>query len=262
MRALIVLWVLATTIGAFPPVTSAIHYVIREFVAHTAGLPTYQNISIIQGFFTYYGFVILVLFILFLLWDMINLASISRQIKKGAFSNKCLGPPAAFSATARAENYDKAIPEDLAKASPVYTLVAYIRPRARAFAPSDADSKQEQFDCWSSVRLGIESGALLKLYFKGSRKFIERLTGLIIGAVLLISPFLSGDGLIWQAIAIVVAFTTYLVILNVLIWRSTVDAGYLLLDFFRFYSRAWGAEPNPPAPAVPPQPQPAEENAR
>ena len=104
VRALIVLWVLATTIGAFPPVTSAIHYVIREFVAHTAGLPTYQNISIIQGFFAYfYGFVILVLFILFLLWDMINLASISRQIKKGAFSNKCLGPPAAFSATARAE---------------------------------------------------------------------------------------------------------------------------------------------------------------
>ena len=250
VRALIVLWVLTTTIGAVPPVTAIVHGLISEIVTHTIGLPSYQNLSITQGFFTYYGLVVLVLFCLFILWDSINIWSIGRQVKAKRFDGRSLGPPAAFN-MARARNFEAAFPETLANAVPVYSLVTYIRPRGRTFGSTSTDCDSEPFDCWSNVRSNIEQGKLFRLYFKASNKFVERFVGILIGGLLFLTPFLS-DASVFQMIVVLMAFGTYLAVLNIELWFTLTNATRLFFDYFFFASRSWEPEPSTPAPVAPP----------
>ncbi len=238
-RAMIVLWVLTTTIGAVRFVTSGIYILILEFYSSVIGLAAFQDITMIQGFFAYYGLVILVLFVLFMCWDIMNIASIGRHIRSRKFDCKTLGPPGAFDAVPRARKFIAAIPPTLSNAIPVYTIITYIQPRERNSGEMDTHREAGPFDGWAGVRERIAEGRLLRLYFNFSNKFVERMIGLTIGTLLFLSPALAGSGLIYQTIFVLIALGVYLVILWPEIIPTIRDAFYLLIDYVRYKASSW-----------------------
>lgn len=233
VRAAIILWVITSTIGVVPPVTYSIIVLIEFVVSQTVGFAHFQNLSAIEVFFSYYGFVIVVLFILFLIWDLINIVSIGNQVKAGRFASKVLGPINGCQAVAIARGYGFAIPESLQQAIPVYSLVAYIQPRTRTVGEMAGTESDEVLR--SRVRDHVENGRILRLYFNGSGKFRERAGGFLIGLILLSTPWLSAELRVLQPLGIVAALVLYVPVML----RDVRDTGrnaFVYLFHYFFYA--------------------------
>jgi hypothetical protein len=236
-RALIVLWVLTTAIGTVPFVTNAVWKAIEWFVSSIVGYVTFQELTLMQAFFAFYGFVIFVLFLLFIAWDTVNIFSISRQMKTNAF-DKCVLGPDKFGEVIGERDLDFAIPEKYQRIIPVYSIVAYISPRK--FVLGDIAKPTKGLGPSGKIQKAVAEGALFKLYVSLSRKFMERLTGLTVGALLLLVP-LIGEG----ATSIVLLGT----LLGALFVYGTVMISYVpetikgafqyFMDFLRYAAPRW-----------------------
>lgn len=224
VRALIVLWVITSTIGVFQPVTILIDGVIERVVTATMGYSIFLNMSVLERFFTYYGFVLFVLFSLFILWDVINLVSISRQIKSGKFSDCVAGAADDDLADSTACIY--AMPDALKHAIAVSSLVAYIRPRDKLL--NDLSIGKQGIKSRNWVKGCVSSGMLVRLYFRKSAKFVERAAGLSIGTILLLTPWAGS-----QYIAILIALVFYLTVML----GEVGDTLHHVLHYFSGYVR-------------------------
>lgn len=188
-RALIVIIVLITPIHFYPTVTDFIwRTIIGSIYSATAGFSSFELLTPAQSFSIYYGSVIVFLFLSFIAWDVINLISISKQIRKGAFQgHPSVGPDNDFMSVAGAMDSKFSMPVEMEKIVPVYSIVTYVRPRKKVIGDLEVETKRDQYE--QKMKSFVHQGRLLCLYIRG-KKSTERGLGLLIGVAMLAMPFI------------------------------------------------------------------------
>lgn len=241
VRALIVLCVLTSAFGAVPLVTNTLWKTIELIFSSTVGYAAFQNITFMHGFFAYYGLVAFILFTLFITWDIINILSISRQIKSNIFKRHSFAHGNEhFSEVIHSRELDYAIPHCYKNTTPVYCIVAYIRPSI-GLIPGDIGKFHNRPSRRKKIEDRVQNGALLTLYFSFSKKFTERMTGLLVGLFLLLAPLSEEKGSIFLFCAFV-----GLIVYAMNMWTYTLETvgaavGHLS-DFLRYVPRHWSDE--------------------
>ncbi len=231
IRALIVLWVITSTIGVISFVTNFIFWLLNMAVSETESYTHFLELTPLQLFFSYYGIVITVLFILFFIWDLLNIFSISRQIKAGKFVGKTLGPANGFNNIVAAHGYDFAVPSDMQQVIPVYSLIAYIQPVKKEIGTIGAAAAHRR---QTRIQEQVRTGKIARIYFFQSGKFRERMGGFLIGLLLLSTPWLDEDTLIFQPIGILVALALYLPVVRRDLW-DTIRSLFIFIGHYLLY---------------------------
>lgn len=212
-RAAIVLWVLTSTIGAFSFVNELINYVVKLLIVSIKSQTYYLDVTMIEGFAGYYGFVVIILFGLFVLWDMTNLISMGQVARQEELARCLSGNSDEFMEVAKA--YEDEIPKKFHQNSAVYSIIAYIRPKKPAGENPESMQKANRAKAWSQeTYTRISKGEFLKIYILSSCKFRERLAGLFIGFLLFATPLFGESLHILQTFAFILAMTKYLYYLD------------------------------------------------
>jgi hypothetical protein len=234
-RAMIVLWVLTTAIGAVPFVTNYIWTFLQFILSFFIDPVDFLEISSIEAFYVYYGFVVLVLFILFIIWDSINIISISNQMKMGSFNGCSFGADTDYKRVIGIRNLGFSIPDHYKSIIPIYSMVAYIRPRKIAIG--DLGSADEENSSREKIRKSVSDGKLMSIYWAFSYKLIERFTGLSIGLALMFVPIVDDKSTLLITIIVMMGF--YLSVMFSYGWETLKGVCFHFVDFPRYVALHW-----------------------
>ena len=216
VRALIVLWVLTSTVGVFPPLTNIVIGGIKTAVVSTLSQSAFEDITPTQAMLTYYGVVIVILFLLFLIWDLINVFSLGSLIKSGVFHSRYPGNN--IECCKLLDTRKAAVPDAYRNIRAVYSIVAYMRPLGYAKTLMDGS----RVPTYLTSRKRVAEGRLLLTYLF-SLKFLERVLGLAIGVTILSTVWIPADWAYAQPLLVVGGLTAYFIVL-VSEWSDTISS--------------------------------------
>lgn len=184
LRALIVLWVLTTTVGVVPIVTSILSDFITT-VTNKFTIPLWStNLSPIDALMAYYGLVIVILFLLFVLYDVINVSAVQSQARKNKLTTTT--DPNLWRKVVANKGVE--VPIHLRSKPAAFSIIAYMgfKTSSQSEIQSGVNNLRRQ-----KYSILLDNDRFVATYFL-SRKFRERISGALIG-ILAFAAYLIPD---------------------------------------------------------------------
>jgi hypothetical protein len=227
LRSLMILWILCSTISEVRIVTFPIQAISTFIVTRIPKKTDQLNIEPEQLLLTYYGTALAILFLLFFMWDAVNVFSIEYRLRKKATTELSEGNEIECSEQFEPVDWRFLIPDNYKENRSVYSFIAYIKPTTPS---SDKKSALPNISC---KRL-VEKNRFILLYFL-SEKFRERFFGFFLSAFIAVTPLLSDFD------QIILILTTFFLMGGYLIsvFRETIKAissiAYTLVAYFHHH---------------------------
>jgi len=185
-RFAIIIWVTSTAVGTAAIISDFLQWITQKIVIASLGLNAYENLNSFEKIFNYYGFILFTLFMLFTLWDLSSIFGIASRIKDGDFDGLGDGTDEMYRDVISQRNLEYAIPDKFRRAVPVYSIIAYMYP----LHLGKGELFQQDSNRSRKIQERVEQGSLFRIYW-GSKKFFERLFGLLLSAALFFIAFMK-----------------------------------------------------------------------